>query len=540
GLVTLQDAEIIFPESDVANSGRTLVRPKSLSDFEVLCNSRAEKITIQASTQAFEETFNRMSDGLLKNVDWNNLFVAGGIVLGALLSVDRPAIAQNSTKLWESSDIDIYVYGLPSLEATNKMKHVYDIFQSNLPLGTPSIAVKNSKTVTFYAQYPLRRIQIVLKLVNSPKDVLLNFDLDICSIGWNGSEVLMLPRAARALETGRNLFTMNLIHGHYLSERRASQPQRQVVFKYANKGYGIYFLPSYMESLARSTANTVDPAKLGAEARSWTKQRYADVSLRGGSPFRYSDLDDSEIRQSCLAYFTLFMRHVAYWEIEQLQDINSLSSVFLFTWYSTGESLWAHIIDDHRYKWDELFSHEGLKAHINRSNRAEVDGWIATDEDPGRLLNQGVDWHDPLKDAQRMTYASSLDDLLDSTHDIRFPVLLPCDLAAYVNKVVNKGQAKAHLPIAPVLKLAGPGQSQNLADDIEGLYMWSIGSHLMWQQIDRGIDEAFEVLKAFHRVNQPMQDANSDSQIKRVVAELAKRNLEGTDEFDAFRRWIGR
>jgi hypothetical protein len=106
-----------------------------------------------------------------------------------------------------------------------------------------TLAVRNSKTITFYADYPMRRIQIVLKLAKTPRDVLLNFDLDICAMGWDGSNVWMLPRAARAIEStwfcvfnlsvlttqrtaGFNTFTMNLIHGHYLSERRATQPQR--------------------------------------------------------------------------------------------------------------------------------------------------------------------------------------------------------------------------------------------------------------------------------------------------------------------------
>lgn len=145
---------------------------------------------------------------------------------------------------WSSSDIDVYVYGLSASEATTKIRSIYETFRSNLSnrIHMPTLAVRNSKTITFYTSYPLRRIQIVLKLVESPKDVLLNFDLDICAVGWDGSKVWMLPRAARALESssiviphaytdlhyaaGSNVFTMHLIRGHYLSERRASQPQR--------------------------------------------------------------------------------------------------------------------------------------------------------------------------------------------------------------------------------------------------------------------------------------------------------------------------
>lgn len=201
GLVTLTDAGTVFPQSLLTEHGRTLVRPRSPSSFEVLCDSRPEKITIQPSAEAFAQAFDRTSDGLLKSVDWSNLFVAGGIVLGTLLAVHGSETGPDGQ--WESSDIDIYIYGLSSLDATNKAKHVHDIFKSNLRARgiKSSLAVKNSKTITFYARYPLRRIQIILKLVKSPKDVLLNFDLDICAMGWDGNEVLMLPRAARALES---------------------------------------------------------------------------------------------------------------------------------------------------------------------------------------------------------------------------------------------------------------------------------------------------------------------------------------------------
>lgn len=159
---------------------------------------RAQKIQIQPSTTAFKRTFDRLSDGLLKNLDWSNICVAGGIVLGTLLAVDAaPSIVEQ----WAASDIDVYVYGLGPAAANAKLEHLFSIFRVNLPAGTPTLVVRNSKTVTFYSRYPLRRIQVVLKLVKSPKAVLLNFDLDVCAMGWDGTELWMLPRAARALES---------------------------------------------------------------------------------------------------------------------------------------------------------------------------------------------------------------------------------------------------------------------------------------------------------------------------------------------------
>lgn len=89
--------------------------------------------------------------------------------------------------------------------------------------------------------------QVILKLVASPAEVLLNFDLDPCAIGFTGTDVFLLPRCARALETGYTVFTTDLVAGHHLGDRRESQLPR--VYKYADRGFGIRILPQYLRHL---------------------------------------------------------------------------------------------------------------------------------------------------------------------------------------------------------------------------------------------------------------------------------------------------
>ena len=133
-------------------------------------------------------------------------------------------------------------------EANAKVEHIYEAWSRNLPSSvTNRQVVKNAKTINFLADYPNRRVQVVLKLTPSITDILLNCDLDACALAFNGSEVLMLPRFVRALETGSSMFTMDLIWGHHLGHRRASQENR--VFKYADRGFGLRILPSYARSL---------------------------------------------------------------------------------------------------------------------------------------------------------------------------------------------------------------------------------------------------------------------------------------------------
>ncbi|KAJ6572094.1 hypothetical protein B0H19DRAFT_677501 [Mycena capillaripes] len=60
----------------------------------------------------------------------------------------------------------------------------------------------------------------------------------------------------------------------------------------------------------------------------------------------------------------------------------------------------------------------------------------------------------------------------------------------------------------------------------------------MWQQLERRIDEVFEALHAFRRVN---IDLDEERQAYRLSVELSRRKLRGEegDEFHAFVQWVG-
>ncbi|KAJ7464943.1 hypothetical protein B0H11DRAFT_2240373 [Mycena galericulata] len=494
GLVTLNDADIVFPNSTLTNTGRTIIRSEVYPGFKVLSDSRDPQVIIQPSSAAFKEVFESMSHGLLKNLDWTNVFVAGGgITLGALLSVYAPGRDLDGNQ-WQSRNIEIYIYGLSSADATTKICCIYDTLRSNLH-NTSTLIIRDFNTITFdtVTESPPKRIQIVLKLVESPKDVLLNFDLDICAMGWDGIDVWMLPRAARALETGFNVFTMNLIHGHYLLERRASYSTR--VFSYAKKGYGLRILPSYLASLncpektGRETPRGADGSpldidQLAKDVRKRTEEKYEEMKLvHGNSRFSYLDLDDAQPRRSCLSGFTLFMRHAVYWEIAR------------------------------------------------RNNATPEDRY---EDNPNVIGRRGFRWS--------RSYAKQMDVVLDSFHDIEIPLVLPCDFATYANEVINRMSRGAYKPI---LKPSVPGAAWQV--DGKGFYTWSIASDLMWRQEDRRIDELFEVLLAFNRVDMPLRGdedlethADEDIETQKLIVELSKRGVRKSiaDEFKSFAQWI--
>ncbi|KAJ6532756.1 hypothetical protein DFH09DRAFT_133862 [Mycena vulgaris] len=382
-----------------------------------------------------------------------------------------------------SSDIDIYVYGLTPGEANEKIKHLFDTFRANLPAGAPTLVVRNCTTITFYARYPLRRIQIVLKLAESPKSVLLNFDLDVCAMGWDGTTLWMLPRAARALETGRGVFTMNLIRGHYLSDRRASTQER--IFKYADKGYGLRFLPSYLSSLtARKSARgqSDEEALLSSIAdgeREWTEDQVAEM-LEG--EFARGLLECLMPRfagyrgSRCLKSFKIFMRCVALWEMGQRGEVTLKDDIWASTSYQ--DVMTTHDeVPNPPYKWDQRFDIAVFQRHIAHANANEIDLWASTDL-CDRLRHHA---DGQIAGAQRTVFAPTVDILLGVDRDILMQVLLPCEFAVYANALVRaRGGLSESAP--PLLVPAVPGVELPEASEpqADGLFLWRIGAELMW------------------------------------------------------------
>lgn len=249
-LVSLEELSQILVKDSQNSSHLSFTRkdpPKG--GLEVLDQLRKTELTLQPNSACYCKVFERITQGILRGLDWNNVLVAGGMALTTLLHTDP---SKDDDRAIRDPDIDLYVYGLGPEDANRKAEEIHDIWVRNLPAtAQPRLVVKNAKTINLLSSYPNRRIQIVLKLLPSPTDILLNFDLDACSIGFDGSHVIMLPRCARAIETGYSVFTMDLVWGHHLGDRRASQIIR--LFKYADRGFGLRILPSYSRSLEEDT-----------------------------------------------------------------------------------------------------------------------------------------------------------------------------------------------------------------------------------------------------------------------------------------------
>ncbi|CAZ85051.1 unnamed protein product [Tuber melanosporum] len=242
-LVSLDEAAEIWPDAEITSERITLWRRKPPREaFTCFDELRARKIELQPSSKKFGQTFKRLTNGIFEGLNWNNVVIGGGMVLATM-----QCLSEEDDKACIDSDIDLWIHGLNPEEANKKVREIYNVWWRNLNPERNFYVMKNAKTLTLMSDYPERRIQIILKMTRSEAEVLLNFDLDPCAMCWNGKEVRMLPRCARALETGYTVFTMDLVYGHHLGDRRATQEMR--VLKYASRGFGILIPASLMNTL---------------------------------------------------------------------------------------------------------------------------------------------------------------------------------------------------------------------------------------------------------------------------------------------------
>ncbi|KAJ7046527.1 hypothetical protein C8F04DRAFT_1060811 [Mycena alexandri] len=580
GLVSLTHASAVLgPDStmilDTSGAAIAVKVPRSpiaaLPGYTVLDAKRAEDIFIQPSTVAFKKRWDSMTDQLLDGLNWDNVFVAGGIVLGAVLTPEVQGA--NKPNEWQSSDIDMYIYGLNPTLANKKIEHIAATYQKNLPAGSPFLIVRNSQTITLYSEWPRRRVQIVLKLVKSPREVLLNFDLDVCGCGWDGSEVYLLPRCVRTLETATNTFVMDLINGHYLGDRKSTRDKR--VFKYASKGYGLRILPSYISSLATYSSpkqlaaiargekllSTVSLSKLAYEARTWTSGIIEDYIKAGhdNRPFHwpsgaykpvksdkpvfshamlesYAEITSEPLGRSCLTGFSLLMRHVALWE----QDVEGKISIFEDLWasdtYGEGSRVELAYDDSPAYQWDSTFNLADFKQALDDHNRQEAD--VVSDN--FHYLSYRT--KPPQIPAARITYADSVEQVLSSENDIRIPLILDLSFMNFANTQIVAALDGAKQAAGLDLNDCTPPLTVIYKEEEEKtLAMWRLNKILNWQMFDREIDEIREVLWAYHRANERLI-VEDESRHNFLLTNISKRAIRVTveDEHEAFVRWVTR
>ncbi len=65
--------------------------------------------------------------------------------------------------------------------------------------------MRTANATTLKRSWPHRHVQVILRMYDSPVDVLCSFDIDCCACGFDGRDVLVLPRARLAINRAVNV-----------------------------------------------------------------------------------------------------------------------------------------------------------------------------------------------------------------------------------------------------------------------------------------------------------------------------------------------
>lgn len=151
--------------------------------------------------------------------------MAGGAVLRALKAVG--AGSRRGHLLGGAGDIDLFVCTQDSSEASRIAQRIFHAVADDqgrvsvmCASGVINIEVEEPE-YDYDILYPgddnilppaRCTLQIVLRIYESPAEVLLGFDVDCCCVGYDGERVWGLHRAFRAIQYGTNIHGLRRRH----------------------------------------------------------------------------------------------------------------------------------------------------------------------------------------------------------------------------------------------------------------------------------------------------------------------------------------
>jgi hypothetical protein len=324
GLTTAQPEHACFHDDDDAGVPLLLTTRRRLG--------APGAASICPSLAAYRLRFDLFTRGHLRALDWRGVLVAGGACLGPLLPLpgtladDIVAAKPEQSALWETlnhyhagwpqeqedgrtepdgepplrfdttsdlgygnedddgaaqrscfegSDVDIFLYGLDEDEARAKVAHIGACLRAT---GSVLGVARSAHAVTFERAWPHRHVQVILRLYGCVEEVLASFDVDCCAVGFDGTDVLALPRCRAALNRAANV----------ADPSRRSPTYESRLWKYAMRGFAVA-LPGYTgaltaEEMARRFEDASSVARLvllDAQSQPHAARAQEGVSIPG-------------------------------------------------------------------------------------------------------------------------------------------------------------------------------------------------------------------------------------------------------------------
>jgi hypothetical protein len=209
--------------------------------------------------------------------------LAGGSVLRALTASDK--VRTGGDAMWgdKSSDIDVFVYTRDAQEASRIARRIFYA----LAVDEERWVVIRSRGVVNIHHFGARgsvetKVQIVLRLYDSPTEVLVGFDVDCCLCAYDGRNVWLAPRCISALESGTNI--LNPLHAW------PNRPSYEIrLAKYAARGFATYVpgidkrridYPSILKSDLKNLKGLARFIKVAVLMESATKKKFFDWRQR--------------------------------------------------------------------------------------------------------------------------------------------------------------------------------------------------------------------------------------------------------------------
>ncbi|KAI0683269.1 hypothetical protein BC835DRAFT_758930, partial [Cytidiella melzeri] len=184
----------------------------------------------------FKKNWAVFTEGSLSQLtDWSNIIAAGGAVQACLAPLPEGATESKRalrkhfhSHAYPASDVDLFLYGLTPEQAELKINTIYTAVRDVIPWEVACIRTKH--TVSIHSQYPYRPVQIVLRLYQSPAEVLAGFDVDAPCCAYDGERAWANPRAIVAAMRQCNTVDVT----------RRSPSYEVRLAKYAARGFEIY------------------------------------------------------------------------------------------------------------------------------------------------------------------------------------------------------------------------------------------------------------------------------------------------------------
>lgn len=179
-------------------------------------------LSAPSNVDEFRKKLEEFGGCYLRNLPMKNVVIAGGAVLRILDTTASPD---------DQSDIDLFVVASSEKEALETFENLLEHFRREHMKVEPGqrgmLASRTGQAVTFSFGYPLRPIQLILRIHTCISDVLLGFDIDSCQVAYDGKTVYATKSALRAIETGMNI----------VDPERATTKYEERLIKYVFRGY---------------------------------------------------------------------------------------------------------------------------------------------------------------------------------------------------------------------------------------------------------------------------------------------------------------